>query len=170
MQLLIIIIIIIIIIIKLIIDHGIKRMRSRDSSVSVVIRLRAGRPWNRGDWGPSSPKHPEPLWNSPSLPFTGYRRLFRRRQSGRGLELITDLYQALRLRMNLPCHVQALISRSFIAEAQGQYHASLCGICVKQSSTGTGFSRSTLVSFCHHSSSAPASVFHLSPTAYGRTN
>ena len=49
---------------------------------------------------------------------------------------------------------------SFTAEAQVQLQAILCGVCDKEVSKGTGFSLSTLVLSCHHSSSSYSFFFH----------
>jgi hypothetical protein len=53
--------------------------RSRGSSVSLVTRLRAGRPGpipGRGRGFFSSPPRPDGLWGQPSLLANGYRKLF----------------------------------------------------------------------------------------------
>lgn len=57
--------------------------------------------------------------------------------------------------MSVPFHGQAVIRWSFIAEAQAQYQASLCGICGEQSGTESGFPWSILVSHWYHSTDAP---------------
>jgi len=70
--------------------------KRHDSSVSIVTRLRAGRPWNHGSIldkvkrfiDLSSPKRPDPLWGAPSLLFNGTGGSLRRVKR---MERVADL-------------------------------------------------------------------------------
>jgi hypothetical protein len=66
---------------------------------------------------------------------------------------------------------QAASRRPLAAEAGVQSHLIPCGICGGQSDSATGFSPNSSVSpRQHHSTGAPDSFIHLSPTLYNLSN
>ena len=79
--------------------------RSRDSSVDIATRLRAGRPRNRGSIPgkgkrfTSSPKHPDRLWGPATILVKRYQGLFLRGQSGRWVKLTIHPHLVPRVRM-----------------------------------------------------------------------
>jgi hypothetical protein len=86
-------------------------VRYRDCSVGIVTRLRAARLRSRGSTPSkvkrffSSTQHPDGLWGPPSFAYNGYRQLFPRGWSGRGVKVTIHLHLVPRLRkMELYLH------------------------------------------------------------------